>query len=140
IAQELFGRSGAQLIQFLDQGASGLAKLRAEADQYGATVGGAAAAASKELSDDLVRLHTAVSSVETTFVNNLVPALDDSVKAITGFITQAQIGPGLIDGLAGAVKRASAEFLTLGGLLTHDLDYISAFVFDAKTLGDAAAG
>jgi hypothetical protein len=53
LAMELFGRSGAELIPFLNQGASGIDALKRKADELGVTLGGEAARKLQEYDDKI---------------------------------------------------------------------------------------
>lgn len=88
LAQELFGRSGAQLIPLLNNGAAGIAELRAEADRLGLTIRGDVAAAAEQFNDNLVRLRRVGTGAATELAGALAPSLavltDKLVDVVNG--------------------------------------------------------
>src|SRR3546814_2900959 len=63
VAQQLFGRAGADLITFLDGGSKSLNQLRQEADEFGLTILGTVAPAAEQFNDHLSRMEALVSGV-----------------------------------------------------------------------------
>src|SRR5690606_41954766 len=57
IAQELFGRSGTNLIPFLNQGRAGIEALKKEADDFGLTVTRKAGQAAAQVNGTLTPMH-----------------------------------------------------------------------------------
>lgn len=76
LAQEIFGKSGAQLIPFLNQGREGIDALRKEADALGLTLSSDTARAAGEFNDNLTRLKGVVQGVVNQFVREMLPALE----------------------------------------------------------------
>jgi hypothetical protein len=84
LAIEVFGKTGAQLIPFLNEGGAGLAKLGAEADRFGITISAGAAKSSQEFNDNLSRLEIAASRVGTRVAAELSPALANLTAQLLG--------------------------------------------------------
>ena len=82
LAQELFGRAGAKLIPFLDEGADGIAKLRKEFRDLGGVMSGELLKASEDFQDELLRVKTVLLGIKFIIGEDLVPAI---VKGITAF-------------------------------------------------------
>ncbi len=84
VAQDLFGRSGAQLITFLNGGSKALREGREEARLFGVTVRHDAAEAAEQFNDNISRLRTSVSGLANQVAQDLSPALagvtDDMVN------------------------------------------------------------
>lgn len=85
IAQELFGRAGAKMIPFLNQGRAGIEALKKEADALGLTVGGDAAKAAEEFNDNLDRLKSSLLGIVNQAILPLLPLLakfsDEAVES-----------------------------------------------------------
>lgn len=92
LAVEIFGRSGTKLIPFLNQGSSGLQRLREEAERLGIVIGGDATAAASKFSDQLDRLAASGRAASTqtflpliTWLGNLVEEFEAATRAGQGF-------------------------------------------------------
>jgi len=86
IAMELFGRSGAELIPLLNEGSSGIGKLREEFVELGAQIDGPMAAQFEQLNDDELRVRTALKGIRNEVVIALLPTLKEMVKGLLGWI------------------------------------------------------
>lgn len=92
LAMEIFGRSGAALIPFLNEGRAGIAALTKEADALGLTIGGDAARAADQFNDNLDRLRGAAKGVVNQAVQQLLPTF---VAISERFVESAKSGGGL---------------------------------------------
>ena len=77
IAQELLGRSGAQLLPLINQGADGLSRYADEAQRFGLIVSEDVVAAAGEYNDNLSRISAAGKGLSVTLGNALLPALSE---------------------------------------------------------------
>lgn len=77
LAQELFGRSGVELIPFLNEGREGLAKMREEAERLGIVFSQDTARAAEEFNDNITRAKAFVEGLTITLGQNLLPVLND---------------------------------------------------------------
>ncbi len=75
IAMELFGKSGADLIPFLSQGAHGIAILEKQAARLGVTFSTKSARAASEFNDALGVMGSAVRGVGFSIGNIIIPPL-----------------------------------------------------------------
>lgn len=82
LAMRIFGRSGADLIPFLNQGAAGIEKLRQEAERLGIILDTQTAKEAQEFNDNLKRLQATGDALAISFTKNLVFALDKAAKAM----------------------------------------------------------
>ena len=106
VAQELFGRSGAQLIPFLNQGKDGIEALRAEADRLGLTIGTDAAQAAERFNDNLTRVQSAAQGLIAQSTQRLLP----TIEAISDRFVETVSST---DGMTRAVDTLEAAFKTL---------------------------
>ena len=106
LAQELFGRSGAQLIPLLNKGRDGIAELTAEADRLGLTIDSSAAAAAERFNDNITRLQSATKGLVNQTTAQLLPTLEAiSDRFIEGIATT--------DGMSRAVEQLVTAFKLL---------------------------
>lgn len=75
VARELIGKSGAQLIAFLDQGSDAIKRQGDELQILGGVVTPEAAAASKEYEDNLIKLKAALTGIVQQALIVIVPLL-----------------------------------------------------------------
>lgn len=87
LAAQLFGRNGAALLPLLSQGAAGMAQLQAEAERLGVTLNENDVKAAKELHDNLVELHAAVTGLELEVGNKAVPVLANLAQQLSNVLT-----------------------------------------------------
>jgi hypothetical protein len=122
-ALALFGRSGAQLIPLLNDGAEGLREAGDELERFGGVVTPEAAAQAEQFNDDLTRLKTGVDGLWQAVAQDLLPDLvnlvegfKDGAKEGDGFNTTAESIAGAIRGIAEAAAIAfnTIKTMTLG--------------------------
>ena len=83
LMQAIFGGSANQLAPLLDQGASGIAKLRREAEALGVTMSGRDAKAAAALAQAFASLNQSVGAIITKFGSALAPALLPIIQYVT---------------------------------------------------------
>ena len=114
LAQELFGRSGAELLPLLQSGAEGMAALRAQARELGITFDNETAAQAEEFNDSLNRLQKSVSAGGQSLAISLLPHLIEASDALQGVVARikdfAQANPVFV----GNVLKAGAVVVALG--------------------------
>lgn len=82
LAMRLFGRAGADLIPLLNQGRSGFAELRAEAERLGVVISSNTAKAAEEFNDNLTRLSSGAEALKIQLANELLPTLNRFVSEL----------------------------------------------------------
>ncbi|MGQ5524252.1 hypothetical protein ACUHMQ_13475 [Chitinimonas sp. PSY-7] len=129
LAQELFGKSGTEMLPFLNQGSAGLAELRAEAESLGAVLDDSTVQAAGQFNDQLDKLHMAGGGFATQIAAEMLPAL----TAVTGsFLSSAAQGGSLriaVDGLGFGLK----------GLISIGYGVVSVFDQIGTLFGGLAA-
>lgn len=127
LAMELFGRGGAKLIPFLNEGASGLAKLREEARLAGLVMSSETAKAGDELNDALAVLNGHVRGFWQELSTPFVVGMADIARSMRGARVE---GEGLFGVLAaGAVTLAR---LSLFGSERGQLDDVTQRLKDVR--------
>jgi uncharacterized protein with PhoU and TrkA domain len=80
LALRIFGKSGEQLIPFLNEGAAGIAELMARAEELGLTISQETAAAADQFNDSLNDLKQVSVGLAYQFTASLLPALNALVE------------------------------------------------------------
>jgi len=75
LAQQIFGKTGADLLPLLNKGRAGISDLRSEAEKLGAVYGNDVAKAAGDFNDNLKRLELASEAAKVSLVSGLLPAL-----------------------------------------------------------------
>lgn len=86
LAMQFFGRSGAQLIQTLDNGSAGLRELGAEAASLGLIMDDAAVEAGAAFNDELDRLTGVAKGVVRSIGVGLIPIITELMQAVRGWV------------------------------------------------------
>lgn len=116
LATEVFGKSGAQLIPFLNQGRDGLAEMAAEADRLGITISTSAAAAAEEFNDNLTRMQVIAQSVAQRAAAELTPALANLSDQLLNTKEGANVLKGAAETLAAALKILVSAGVIVGAV------------------------
>ena len=114
VSLQILGRAGAQLLPMFEDGAEGVAKMRAEVAALGGGVSEEAVQASVELTDNMARFDLAMLSVKSRIVAFLIPAIDWMIRKFTATVawfSKLTDGTNLIT--AGAVALGSALTVAL---------------------------
>jgi hypothetical protein len=82
LAMQLFGRSGMQMIPFLNLGADGIAKLTSEAESLGVVLSTEAAKAAEEFNDNVKRLQKGLEGLAISISTKMLPALNQLVSGL----------------------------------------------------------
>lgn len=82
LAMELFGKSGKQLIPFLDQGKSGIEALRAEAEALGLVIDGPTREKFEAFERDQRRLGAVWDGIKNQLATALLPAFKDMAEGV----------------------------------------------------------
>jgi hypothetical protein len=83
LAQELFGRSGTQLLPMLENGSKGIRGMMEEAETLGYVFDQNAADAAAKLTDTLAKARLVFTGIGRRLVSSLIPAIE---RAVDGFV------------------------------------------------------
>lgn len=75
LAQELFGKAGADLIPMLNEGRKGLEENSKEAERFGIIIGQNTAIQAEKFNDNMTRLKAAFNGVFYNIANEIIPVL-----------------------------------------------------------------
>ena len=93
-AQEIFGRSGKNLINTLNQGSEGLKRQISEAEALGIAFSEDAGKEAEAFNDELLRLESAAQGALTPIAEQMIPLITDAFMELQGVVKIA--GPGMI--------------------------------------------
>lgn len=82
LAMQLFGRSGMQMIPFLNQGRDGLDAMRKEAELFGRVISTKAGKAAEDLNDNISRLASVVQGFFFEAISDVLPTLNRFVESL----------------------------------------------------------
>lgn len=146
IAQKLFGKSGDELIEFLNLGRQGIADYRDELRAMGGEMNGETLRAADELKDTIAKIQTQFDAIYLQLAMQLLPTLQDfadylseSAKKGEGVIdifrglgTIASWLGGLIEDITGTVRGLTSAFLALGSMAKGVLQGMTGSFQEAK--------
>lgn len=104
LAVDLFGKSGAKLVPLLNGGASGLEKMRKEAEALGGIIDSKLAKQAADYNDNLDRLATLSDAAAKSIAAQLLPSLNDTASAFLEASKQGKTFEAIVRGLAGIGK------------------------------------
>jgi hypothetical protein len=90
LAMSLFGRSGRELIPFLNQGRDGIERLEAQAKKLGETMTEEDARAAQDLARETRALHAELEGLELSATKLVIPGLNVMAQALLGNQQAAQ--------------------------------------------------
>jgi hypothetical protein len=88
LAQEFFGKSGANLIPLINKGSEGIAALRQEAQELGFVLSDESVAAADEFGDQLDVLKNTFGGIRNELGAKLLPVLNDMIRSTLNWIKE----------------------------------------------------
>ena len=115
VAMELFGKSGADLIEFLNQGSDGIKTFGERAQQLGIVISQDTANAADEFNDKLDDLKTAFTGLSTQVASELLPQLTKIVDWAVEFVSDGDNATTIAEDLSAALNGVAAA----GDAISH---------------------
>lgn len=103
-AQELFGKSGAALIPFLNEGRGGIERLMQEADKLGITLSAKTAKAANDFNSQLTQMNTQVRGIVLQITADMLPMMLQLTSAFADYAKESNHVRGFVDGLSTAFR------------------------------------
>ena len=125
LAQELFGRSGAALIPFLNEGRAGIEALKREADAFGLTITDKAGKAAELFNDNLERLQAASRGLVNQFLQQALPTL----SAMSERFVQSAKNGGALEVAVKALAVAFKALVTAGVIVTSVFEQLGQVIY-----------
>lgn len=136
IAMQIAGKSGAELIPLLNQGADGIAKLTEEAAKLGIVIDEQTAKAAGDFNDQLDKIGTVTQAVGLQIAKNMLPTLqylaDEFINAKKSGGELEQFSLGLAEVFKLVVKTASYVVTAIAGIGTGIGALVAAVVQAAQ--------
>jgi hypothetical protein len=114
LAVQLFGKSGTELIPFLNQGRDGIEELAAEMQALGVQMSSETAAQAGHFNDALDKLHLATQSIGNQIIASLLPALNDMAGGMVESAKQGGTLRAILDGVVLVLKTLALGAATVG--------------------------
>ncbi|MDC7707251.1 hypothetical protein [Vogesella indigofera] len=114
LAVQLFGKSGAELIPFLNQGRDGINELATEMQALGIQISSETAAQAGNFNDALDKLHLATQSIGNQIIAYLLPALNDMAGGMVESAKQGGTLRAILDGVVLVLKTLALGAATVG--------------------------
>lgn len=125
LAQELFGKSGTELIPLLNKGREGITALTKEADKLGLTIGGKTAAAASAFNDNLNKMRNVTRGIASQFVTQVLPMLGSLAEE---FLSAAQRS-GTLEAAVGTLVIAFKTLLTAGTIVQSIFSQLGRIIY-----------
>lgn len=117
LAQQLFGKSGAELIEFLNQGSAGLEQMGDRARELGIIIDQETADAADEFNDKLADLKAAAGGLAQQVASALLPSLIELIDWATNFVEDGDNARQIADDIADSFDAMVSAGRAVGGLL-----------------------
>lgn len=110
LAVRVFGKTGDELIPFLNQGREGIKQLTAEAEKLGLVMTKEGAEAAEKFNDSVKSIESASKSLSVSFINDLAPA----ISRIAEVMHNATVEHGAFFGLLTGAGAIAIEMMGFG--------------------------
>lgn len=114
IAVELFGKSGADLIPFLNQGREGVTALAGEMEALGLQLGGDTARRAEVFNDSLSKIRFAVTAIGNRIIEAFLPAMNRMAQGLVESAKQGGTLRAVLDGILLVLKTLALGAATVG--------------------------
>ncbi|TRO09215.1 phage tail protein [Ectopseudomonas mendocina] len=114
LAVDIFGKAGAEMIPFLNQGREGVGALKQEAAELGLQLSADTAAQAGNFNDALDKLKLATQSIGNQIIASLLPALNDMAGGMVESAKQGGTLRVILDGVVLVLKTLALGAATVG--------------------------
>ncbi|CAM5480378.1 hypothetical protein [Thauera mechernichensis] len=114
LAVQIFGKSGAELIPFLNQGRDGVQALSDEMVALGLQIGGDTAAQAEVFNDSLAKIRLATTSIANRVIEAFLPAMNDMAAGMVESAKQGGTLRAVLDGVVLVLKTLALGAATVG--------------------------
>lgn len=114
LAVDIFGKAGAEMIPFLNQGREGIGALKQEAAELGLQLSADTAAQAGNFNDALDKLKLATTSIGNQIIASFLPALNDMAGGMVESAKQGGTLRAILDGVVRVLKTLALGAATVG--------------------------
>lgn len=118
LAQQLFGKTGAELIPMLNEGGVALSKYKGITTEY--------AKQADQADDAMIDLQASIGAIGAQLAQVLLPFIIPATEALTGMVNAFRALPGPIQFVIGAVATLAIAWVPLAGALTTTIGLFTA--------------
>jgi len=130
-AMDIFGKSGAELINVLALGSEGLKQAGEDADKLGLSLNRVDAAKVEAANDAITRVGSAISGVANVLAVQLSPFIEEAANRITAFATSGE-------GAGAAVSTAFGWILRTVAQLSDYVNLLGAVFYSVRGIATTA--
>jgi len=117
LAQEIFGRSGTQLLPVLNQGTDAIQRQMAEAKRLGIVLSDEQASRAAQFIDSQTRMQAAIRGLAQTIGLELMPQMTDAINRTAEWTAENRASIGAIAAQAGQIARFGNVFIQTADLI-----------------------
>lgn len=117
LAMDIFGKSGAEIIPFLNQGREGISALTDQADRLGVTLSGDVANAAGQFNDNIEVLKGAAQGFGNQVMKGLLPALNNLGNEMVATADNGDQMASAADGVVAILKGVVTVAVTVSAAL-----------------------
>ena len=140
LAMELFGKSGAEMLEFLNRGSDGLDTLAAKARALGIVISPEQAEAAAKFKDELDNLKAASQGYATQLAAQLLPQMTELTAKLTALVSDGQNAADTAYALDNSFTVLGGTAKFLGGYLDGVGNVVEGLTEGMYGLGIAAKG
>lgn len=140
LAVNLFGRSGADLIPMLNEGADGFREAYEEADEFGRIVSTDVGRASEQFNDNMTRLKESAAGFGNQLTEALLPSLVSFSDELTRSSKQGDAFKATADAIAQAIKYLAQVLVVAKGVIEAFTNLFAAAFDTLHGVAEVGAG
>ena len=133
LAQQIFGKTGQQLLPILAEGTAGIKNFGDEAERAGVVIDSAFAARAGVFNDNLDRIKSSASGLGLNIAEELLPRLTELQERILRLASDPEVTRGLADLFSGIVTLALDAAEGLGKTVTAFREFDAAVTFERES-------
>lgn len=140
LAMELFGKSGAEMLEFLNKGSSGLDEFAKKAKELGIVIDSDTASRAAEFKDELDNLRAAGQGLATQLASELLPSLIELSRWLQGIVKDGDNASKMASGIESTFKAVAVVADFVGASMAYFGDKIEGVSESMYGLIVAAGG
>lgn len=140
LALALFGKSGTELIEFLNQGEAGLSAFTDKARELGVVIDSETASAADDFNDTLNELKAIVSGGALTIAKELLPALKEAAQDLVKLAQEGDLAKNVAAALSGALQFGVGVLAEYNNAVERTSIAMQAFASIGEAMRKAATG
>jgi hypothetical protein len=128
LAMKVFGRSGADLLEFLNRGSDGINELGDELQSLGGVISGETARAAEQFNEELGRIQQVSRGLGLQIAQQLLPVLIDTAKEFRQLVKDGDLAANIVSVITTAMNAGVSAIRTYNAAVEITTATIEAFV------------